>query len=337
MGISSLGVSLKVGRSSSRPTLGIVQKGIARMKLSEALEEFWLEKARNVSKHTVADYKGTFSKFSKFLGEDSEVEQITTRDIRRFLNYLVHDKELSPHTVCNAWVALSSFWTWADIELDIRHIMRGRIKQPKVMKRKVKPFTQSDIVSLLEATEHTKEWATRNGNTARNRRPSAQRERAIILTLLDTGLRASELCDLTVDDFDVKRRMLHVRHGKGDKERYVMVGNRTTEAVVQYLATRGKLKPTAPLFSVRGEHHMDRANLGRLVRLIGHGAGVPNTHPHRFRHTFAITFLRNGGKMLVLKELLGHSDLQMVTHYVAIVEQDIEGSVIYSPADNWEL
>lgn len=307
------------------------------MLFTEALEEYWLEKARNVSRHTVSDYNGTFNKFLRFLGEDVEVAQITTRDVRRFLNYLVEEEELAAHSVCNAWVALSSFWTWADLELDIRHIIRGRIKQPKVQRRKIKPFTQDDIVRLLEATGHTKQWTTRNGNVARNRRPSANRERTIILTLLDSGLRASELCDLTVGDFDSKRRMIHVRCGKGSKERYVVVGNRTTEAIMSYIATRGKLKPNAPLFAARGEQPIARDNLGRLVRLIGHSANVPNTHPHRFRHTFAITFLRNGGKMLVLKELLGHSDLAMVTNYATIVEQDIEAAAVHSPADNWQL
>lgn len=58
---------------------------------------------------------------------------------------------------------------------------------------------------------------------------------------------------------------------------------------------------------------------------------------HRFRHTFAIQFLRNGGNLFVLKELLGHESLDMVMRYARIAEQDIEASVRYSPVDNWRL
>jgi len=64
---------------------------------------------------------------------------------------------------------------------------------------------------------------------------------------------------------------------------------------------------------------------------------VQGVHAHKFRHTFAINFLRNGGNVMLLKELLGHESLVMVTVYVKIAEQDIDSGAKHSPADKWKL
>ncbi|TXG77464.1 integrase [Candidatus Dojkabacteria bacterium] len=64
---------------------------------------------------------------------------------------------------------------------------------------------------------------------------------------------------------------------------------------------------------------------------------MDNAHPHRFRHTFAITFLRNGGNIYLLKELLGHETLEMAMHYAKLAEQDIAKAGVHSPVDNWKL
>lgn len=83
---------------------------------------------------------------------------------------------------------------------------------------------------------------------------------------------------------------------------------------------------------------MSRDVLYRLLRRIGERGQVANVHPHRFRHTFAITYLRNGGDIFTLQTLLGHSTLDMVRHYARIAECDTERvHEIASPVDNWRL
>jgi len=74
-----------------------------------------------------------------------------------------------------------------------------------------------------------------------------------------------------------------------------------------------------------------------MLYRLGEQAKVDNVHPHRFRHTMAITFLRNGGNIFVLQELLGHSSLTMVRHYAQIAEIDIDNAVKHSPVDNWRI
>ena len=87
----------------------------------------------------------------------------------------------------------------------------------------------------------------------------------------------------------------------------------------------------------RGDDRLGIAALC-LVGRLGERAGVKNVHPHRFRHTFATEYLRNHGQMLALKDLLGHSDFEMVEHYAHFVAADVQHDhENASPVDNWKV
>jgi site-specific recombinase XerD len=168
--------------------------------------------------------------------------------------------------------------------------------------------------------------------------PHTKRNKAIILTLLDTGIRASELCSIKVIDLDFKNKQITV-NGKGDKERVLEISSRTAQLIWRYLITRSsELPDKAPLFAGDFDLPLTRSGLLQLIKRIGKRAGVPNAHPHRFRHTFAINFLRNGGNIYALQELLGHSSLDMVKHYLALSNQDCAAvHRMASPVANWGL
>ena len=163
------------------------------------------------------------------------------------------------------------------------------------------------------------------------------RDRAIILVLVDSGIRASELCSLIIADYDTGRGRLHIRHGKGDKARYVFLGDRTRKALWKYLNDRPGAKATEPLFATRSKTHITRRNLGHLLNHLAERAGVEHCHPHRFRHTMAINFLRNGGRELELQKVLGHESLEMVRRYARLAETDLEKAASKSVGDNWKL
>ena len=299
------------------------------------LDGYWLDKKREFSKNTVRNYSRIFDYFLAFVG-DAEFDAISTNDVRRFLNYLADAKEYSKRSVHDAWIPLSSLWTWAEGEEGTPHIIRGKIAIPDFPESIIEPFTQEEIKALLIAAEYSKPWETRNGKTVQSKRPTADRDRAIILTLLDTGIRAQELCDLALADYDQKRGRLHIQHGKGDKSRMVFLGMRSQKAMWRYLSER-RTKRADPLFATRSGEQIERNNLRHTLQRIAEQAEVTNVYPHRFRHTFAINYLRNGGNILVLQALLGHESLDTVQIYVKLAELDLERSQQHSPVDNWKL
>lgn len=169
-------------------------------------------------------------------------------------------------------------------------------------------------------------------------RVNGVRDKAIVLTLLDAGLRASELCALTIEDADLSSGRILVQHGKGGKGRITYLGNAARRAVWRYLNHRGDARQDDPLFVTREDRPLNPDQLGKLFHRLGLRAGVSDLHPHRLRHSFATEFLRNGGNLLGLQRLLGHSSLVMVQRYAAIAEADLaRAHETGSPADRWRL
>ena len=164
------------------------------------------------------------------------------------------------------------------------------------------------------------------------------RDRAVILVLLDCGLRASETCGLTADDVNWKEHTLKVL-GKGRKERLVSFGRATQQALGRYLARRPEL-PTSNLFVTWFGEPMNRHRLYELVKTRCLRAGITGVRasPHTFRHTFATSFLRSGGDCFTLQRILGHEDLAMTRRYSEVSQTDaLERHRAYSPADRLSL
>ena len=103
---------------------------------------------------------------------------------------------------------------------------------------------------------------------------------------------------------------------KGGKGRTVYMGRASRRALWLYLSKRedGR-EPDAPLFVARGRRPLSRGTLRLMVTRMGKKAGVQNAYLRKFRHTFAITYLRSGGDVFTLQQLLGHGSLDMVRHY----------------------
>lgn len=294
------------------------------MRLSDALVGYWLDKSLTFSATTTPRYQLSLQRFQEYIGADRDVATLTADDARRFLAHVRATYRLSRRTQADHWVHLSSFAAWLEREGLLPHFLRGRVPQPKAEKRVVEPFTPDEVKRLLTACERTADGAARH---------TALRDAAIVLVLMDSGLRVSELCALCLGDYDMGRGRLHVRAGKGAKARFVVVGRRSQKAVWKYLSTRPGAKETEPLFVTGRGTPIDRHQLATLLRRVGGRAGVAHVHPHRFRHAFAISLLRAGASAILLQELLGHESLQMVRRYVRLAEADIEAAVRYSPAD----
>jgi len=145
---------------------------------------------------------------------------------------------------------------------------------------------------LLKACEFCKEAKTTERWRFTMRRATAKRDRAIILTLLDTGLRASELCALKIGDVEQKTGRVHVKHGvsggaKGGKGRAVFPGKAARHAVWRYLADREDSEDSdAPLFVDKVNHSLNKDALRHLISELGAKAQVKKCHPPSFSPHF---------------------------------------------------
>lgn len=198
-------------------------------------------------------------------------------------------------------------------------------------------FSQA-IRKLLNSLKRSRTYSRPGEKEIDHALKHADRNRAIILMLLDTGIRATELCELTIGDVDIENGRVHVIHGKGDKERFLPFSNRTGQALWRYLTRREKPKQDDPLFETIYGRHLSRTELAHILSNIGNRAGVEKAHPHRFRHTFAINYLRNSGDPFTLQEILGHSTMEIVKIYLKLAETDLASAHRRaSPVDNWRL
>ena len=273
--------------------------------LSRAVEGFLLAcRARRLSVHTLTDYTRTMKKFQVHVG-DTPINSITTTQVSAFLAA----QPFSAKTVLNYHIGLAALWTWCIREgYTDKHIIR-LVEKPRPQRIVVQPFSEAEVRAMMTGV-----------------RRNADRDRCVILLLVDTGLRASELCGLERGDIDLVARRIKVL-GKGNKERMLPFSPRTASAIFKYLSDVDGGRPFP----------FTRTSLAHLIKQIGKRVGV-EAHPHRFRHTFAVTYLRSGGDPYTLQEILGHTTMEMVKLYLSLAQIDIDAAhKKASPVENWRL
>lgn len=320
------------------------------LSLSQCLDGFLKFKAvEGLSDRTLTLYEAQLSRFLERAG-DLPITAVNAQVVEDFLYWLkteyrpshatyAQDRPVSAKTVHNYHICLKSFFSWAVRQEFIAKSPMAKIPKPRFTEKPVKPFTQEEVKALLDACRLTRRAETQGRRSFRMERPTRFRDEALILTLLDSGLRASELCSLNIGDVDQKTGEVTVRNGKGGKDRTVFIGKGTRRAIWRYLVNReDREDETAPLFVTGNGQPLNRDSLRLLINRLGRKANVKGAHPHRFRHTFATNYLRNGGDVMTLQALLGHSSLALIRRYAEIAQVDLERSHRKaSPVDRWHL
>ncbi len=164
------------------------------------------------------------------------------------------------------------------------------------------------------------------------------RDCSIILLLLDTGARASELLGLRVTDINTERGEAVVM-GKGRKARRIFFSDRTGKATYLYLQERGNLTHDV-LFVAESNEPLHIRSLQDRLKDLGNRAGITDVRvsPHTFRHTMAKLYIKNGGDIFTLQKLLGHTTIDMVRNYVEMFGDDVaEAHARFSPVDHIKL
>lgn len=307
--------------------------------LSQVLEGFYLaRRADGYSSGTIMQYQWALSRWLKFIG-DKPMRQVSLEDARRFIVYMQTDYgDLSPTSIFHAWKAIRALYKWASSEMDIPNIALN-LKQPKFQPPEIAPLSNAEIEKLLQvAVKVDHKDKTRQ---YQRKTQQADRNRALILFLLDTGLRVGELSRLDLEDLNMETCEVTVKpfqSSRKSKPRTVYFGKRTQKELWRYLVGRKNDIKNEPLFLSAEGRRLTGDAVKHILDRIGKRAGVGRVHPHIFRHTFAIQYLRNGGDIFTLQRLLGHSSLAMVQRYLNLAQSDLESAHRRaSPVDNWRL
>ena len=313
--------------------------------LSTLLETYQIQAVtEGKSPNTIRIYTTALTILQRFLerkGNHTVVTEIGPTEIREFIHYLQNTKAfmehpytgpqqkgLTGHTVNCYLRATRAFWGWLEAEEFIETNPFDRIKIPKPPKKVIMPFDEDQIRALLSSIDA--------------KSLTGFRDWTIILTLLDTGIRVTELTELKLDDVNLVQRCLKI-HGKGNKERIVPVGVSVQRALAKYI---NKYRPN-PVYPLSDNLFLNRDGMpltpNRIQSIIERYAlkakitGV-RASPHTFRHTFAISYLRNGGDVFTLQRILGHETLDMVRNYVTLSQSDLqEAHLRCSPVDKLKV
>lgn len=293
--------------------------------ISQVIDQYIeAKKAQRISVNTLKDYNNAFRKLKGTIGEDTAFENVTSRQITHFLGQYT---DLSKKTVLNHHTALSSLWHWAVTQELIGSNVVRQVAPPRPDRKEIVPLSQLEVQALFKAA---------------NRTECTLRNRAILLLLLDTGLRLSELANIQLKDINWIDSPSLVVMGKGGKERRLHLSINTVQGLLDYLGTRNIFLPihkhTGHLFLNTNGRTFTTHGIRKLLYRLSEGAQIRRVNPHRLRHTFSIWYLRLGGNVYVLQKILGHSTLDMVKRYLAIVQSDIDRDhEKASPVAQWDL
>ncbi|MDR3250862.1 MAG: tyrosine-type recombinase/integrase [Tannerella sp.] len=279
----------------------------------------YLRYERNYSAHTVDSYTNDLQQFASFLdemaatgGEPFTVGRIDSDIVRRWILELMK-KSLSAASVNRKLSSLQSFFKYLIIKGIIeKHPFRS-VNGPKKSKPLPYFIKEKDIVGVLDTDDFGTDF-------------EGTRDRLIIETLYETGVRRSELAGIKDRDIDIEGMMLKVT-GKRNKQRLIPFAERLKEMFIYYIDVREKeVAGEHPCFFVRKDgraltpaiiYYVVKKNLSRIPTLS-------KRSPHVLRHTFATSMLNDGAEISAVRDLLGHDSLASTSVYTHVTFEELK-------------
>lgn len=293
------------------------------MKLNELKRQFlaYLEIERGRSLKTIENYGRYLDTFFAFAKTD-DPKQLTEELVREFRLYLNRQpgtrvgrrvEPMKRKTQNYYLIALRAFLKYLR-KRGITSLSPERIELAKVPERSLDLITAQELERLLTAPD----TATLPG----------QRDKAILELLFSTGLRISELCNLSIDDVDLTRDEFSVR-GKGDKIRVVFLSDRAKDAIRAYLKARKDMSDALFVQYGKNAKNADDLRLSprtvqRLLKQYAVKSGITRkVTPHVIRHSFATDLLSNGADLRSVQALLGHAHIGTTQVYTHVTDKHL--------------
>ena len=260
-------------------------------------------KIRGFSNRTVENYLFHNKKFLEFTKK--EPKDVNEDDAKRYMAYLMSERKQKPSSVNLALSSLKFFYS--DI---IKNSAFNAVKAPKLEKKLPTVLTKDEVRKLLNAILNPK-------------------HKLLVEFMYSAGLRVSECVSLKVDDLDLSEKMGKIRHGKGNKERYIILSDNLIQHLSEYISKKKDKSPY--IFSIKGRPITTR-QAQNVVKYAAKKAGIKKrVFCHALRSSFATHLLEDGTDIRIIQELLGHSNLSTTQIYTKVSTQQLKK--VKSPLD----
>ncbi len=262
------------------------------------------------SNNTIEQYDYVLKPYERFLGDKTPIEA-STHDLRQYILKL-SEKGYKKSTIYTHHKILKVFYNFLVAEEHVTVNPIAKIKAPRFPRSYPYVLSEEDVLKLFRVAK---------GKTFEHKR-----NYSILVFLLDTGVRVSELCRLNIEDVNLATLTAKISEAKGGKDRVVHFSKQTARALSKYLKTRGVDPYEDRFFTSRHIEPIKRHAVLRMMKRLGDKAKLKGKRisPHTLRHTCATFWIKNGGDPVSLQRQLGQSDPRMVDVYVNLVGKDLK-------------
>ncbi len=261
---------------------------------------------KRFSVHTVRAYTDDIASFFTFCNchTDADLQYLCSSDVRSWLISLAENKQ-SPRTYKRKLSSLKNFYKFLKVEGLIKKDPTIGVISPKQSAPIPEFFTEKEVINLFEYVNFPNTFI-------------GVRDELILQLFYSTGIRLSELVNLTIGDVDFSLKQISVL-GKRKKQRYIPITQKLIEIINRYLQNREGVCTTnlcKELFiTEKGEPVYPRLIQRVVKKYLQQVTTSYKVHPHKMRHTFATHMLNNGADLNAVKELLGHANLSATEVY----------------------
>ncbi len=286
-----------------------------------------LDRSPLTTRGYLADLKHFSGWFAQTNGEPLTPQTVTPSDIREYRQHLQVTERRKASTINRRLAALSAYLDWAVQTGQIETNPRSKVKSVRQDEHGARSLDKKQQYALQRAIEKDLQLAALRYP---KRKVSRQRDAAIVIFLLNTGLRLSELLDMRQGDLTLGERKgaVVVHQGKGNKERTVPLNAEARRAVQDWFAIRPNQSADFIWTASDGSlESLTPRSVQRVFKRFGQDANIPNLTAHVARHTFAKNLVDQGVGLEKVASLLGHSNLNTTRIYITPNAQDLELAV----------
>lgn len=283
---------------------------------SKELSEFqdYLLNVRRYSSNTVSSYSFDICDFTKFIrGLGKIFKDIKVDDVKSWILDLT-ERQIGKRSIKRKMSSLKSFYAWMYLQKKVDSDPFEYVHSPKATHALPDFFFEKEIDALLTANEKRTDKLK-------------DRDQALLMLMFASGLRASEVVNLTFNQVDFDNRIMKVS-GKGNKDRLVPFTNSAKEAMLNYINGLRKdllKEDTKYIFLNSKGNKMTVRGLEYILDEIEAKTGLyGKIHPHMLRHSFATKMLNRGADLRTIQELLGHSSIETTSIYTHVAYENMK-------------